>query len=125
MAAIVALIMGLSAFGWLTDPLAAAEGLGMPLLDGIGRSTQVGDFSAFFLGTTIFCVLGIVRQEAHWLYSAAIILGLAAVLRSLAWVAHGAPFATTFIVAEIFMTALLITGGLLMQRQAGASNEAP
>ena len=121
LAGLVAVVMGLSALGWLTDPLTAAEGLGMPLLDGVGRSTQIGDFSAFFLGTTLLCVLGAWRQEAQWLYSAAIILGLAALLRTLAWVLHGAPFATTFIVAELIMTALLITGSVLMQKRSSAA----
>ena len=74
LAGLVALLMGITAVGWLTDPASAAEGLGMPLLDGIGRSTQVGDFSAFFVGVTTFCVLGILRSQPIWLLSAAMSL---------------------------------------------------
>ncbi len=126
MAGLVALLMGITAVGWLTDPASAAEGLGMPLLDGIGRSTQVGDFSAFFVGVTTFCVLGILRNQPVWLLSAAIILGLAAVMRTFAWLFHGAAFATAPIVVEVVTTALLIGAAYLMNRSTaedGAATE--
>ena len=116
LAGLVALLMGASAVQWLVNPAGAAEGLGMPLLDGFGRSTQIGDFSAFFVGVTIFCVLGAIKQQVTWLYSAAIILGLAALLRTLAWAAHGADFATPAIVAEVVMTVLLIVSATLMNK---------
>ena len=123
LAGLVALLMGITAVGWLTDPASAAEGLGMPLLDGIGRSTQVGDFSAFFVGVTSFCVLGILRNQPIWLLSAAIILGLAAVMRTLAWLVHGADFATAPIVVEVVTTVMLVGAAYLMRR-AGDSGAA-
>lgn len=126
MAGLVALLMGITAVGWLTDPASAAEGLGMPLLDGVGRSTQVGDFSAFFVGVTTFCVLGILRNQPVWLLSAAIILGLAAVMRTFAWLIHGAAFATAPIVVEVVTAALLIGAAYLMNRSTaddGAATE--
>ena len=46
---LVAALLATTAISWLFDPTAAAAGLGMPYLEGIGRSTQVGDFSAFFV----------------------------------------------------------------------------
>jgi len=116
LAGLVALLMGISAVRWLVDPAGAAEGLGMSLLDGFGRSTQVGDISAFFVGVTIFCVLGIIKQQAIWLFSAATLLGLAAVLRTLAWAAHGADFATSAIVAEVVMTVLLVVSSIIMNK---------
>ena len=120
LAGLVGLLMGVTALGWLTDPASAAQGLGMPLLDGIGRSTQIGDFSAFFIGITIFCVLGIVKQQSTWLISAAIILGLAAIMRTLAWAVHGAAFATVPITVEIVTTALLIVSAILMNKAANS-----
>ncbi len=123
MAGLVALLMGITAIGWLTDPASAAEGLGMPLLDGVGRSTQVGDFSAFFVGVTTFCVLGILRNQPVWLLSAAIILGLAAVMRTMAWLVHGAAFATAPIVVEVVTTAMLLGAAYLMNRGAKAAPE--
>ena len=120
LAGLVGLLMGVTALGWLTDPASAAQGLGMPLLDGIGRSTQIGDFSAFFIGITIFCVLGIVKQQSPWIISAAIILGLAAIMRTLAWAVHGAAFATVPITVEVVTTVLLIVSAILMNKAANS-----
>lgn len=100
-------MFGLQALGWIFDPARAAEGLGMPLLDGLARSTQVGDFSAFFVSLSVLILLGAVQQRAHWLWAGALMLGSAAVLRTLAWAAHGADLATTFIAIELAFAALL------------------
>ena len=82
---------------WWLQPATAAEMLGASLLDGTGRSTQIGDFSSFFFSVTLFCFLGAYLKQAQWLISGAIILGSAVLFRSLAWIAHGADFATDFI----------------------------
>ena len=42
------LIFLTQAYSWVTNPSEASNGLGMLYLDGVGRSTQIGDFSAFF-----------------------------------------------------------------------------
>ena len=44
---LVGLLMAVITLGWLADPSSAAANLGMPLLDGLGRSTQIGDFLRF------------------------------------------------------------------------------
>ncbi|XOV89743.1 MAG: hypothetical protein ACFHX7_07625 [Pseudomonadota bacterium] len=102
--------------GFLLSPEQAAASLGMPLLDGLGRSTQIGDFGAFFLGITIFVLVGAYRSTSHWLYAGAIMLGLAAVIRTWAWVMHGADLATVFIGVEVVLAGWLVTAGLLMDR---------
>jgi hypothetical protein len=53
------------AYGWITNPSEAAKGLGMPLLDDIGRSTQIGDFSAFFIGVGLFSLLGALTNKVN------------------------------------------------------------
>ena len=37
---LVGLLMLVTAVGWITDPASAAAGLGMPLLDGLGRTAS-------------------------------------------------------------------------------------
>ena len=93
--------------GWLLLPASAAEGLGMPLLDGLGRSTQIGDFAAFFLVGGITMLLGSRPGRARWLRFPAALIGGAAVTRSLAWLLHGADFAALFITVEIGTFVLL------------------
>jgi hypothetical protein len=92
---------------WLLAPARAAESLGMPLLDGLGRSTQIGDFAAFFLAAGIAMLAGSRPGRAEALAFPALLLGLAAGTRTLAWLLHGADFATTFIVVEV-VTALVL-----------------
>jgi len=115
LACVVALLLGSLALGRLFDPATAAANLGMPLLDGIGRSTQVGDLTALFVSGSALCLLGAIRQETPWLYSAALILGSTALFRTTAWVFHGAAFATMSIVAELVMMGMLIGSALLMR----------
>ncbi|MEE3165636.1 MAG: hypothetical protein VX241_03680, partial [Pseudomonadota bacterium] len=59
-----------TAYGWITDPSEAAKGLGMPLLEGIGRSTQIGDFSAFFIGVGLFSLIGALTNKVTYVYCA-------------------------------------------------------
>ncbi len=105
-------------FGWLTNPAVAAEGLGMPLLDGVGRSTQIGDMGSFFMGVGIMITLGVVTLRSTWFYAAALLLGGTAVIRTLAWAVHDAPFTTQFIVIEVVVAALLIFVGTRFEGEA-------
>lgn len=105
---LVGVFFSLQALQWIFLPEAAAEGLGMPLLDGVGRSTQVGDMTAFFLGVAAMIGIGVLRQRRTWLHAASLLLGGAAVGRTLAWAVHGADFATQFIAAEVIMVGMLL-----------------
>ncbi len=92
---------------FLFSPEKAAKGLGMPLLEGIGRSTQVGDISGVFLTIAILCGIGIAQQSPHGPRAAGILLATIAVARILAWAVAGAAFATVPIAVEV------VTAGIL------------
>jgi hypothetical protein len=96
----------LQGVGWLAAPERAAAGLAMPLLEGLGRSTQIGDFAAMFLTIGVTALLGARAGHARLLLVPAGVLAAAAVARSLAWALHGADFATTFIAVEALSAAL-------------------
>ncbi len=119
--ALPGVLMGISAVGWLVGPKGAAEGLGMPLLDGVARSTQIGDMTAFFTGLCAMVLLGAIRKNATWLAAAAIVLGGAAIFRTTAWMFHGADLATQFIVPELVLTAILSFGVYRYSRAAQPS----
>ena len=110
-AGLIGALMAATAWGWLLDPETAAGNLGMTYMDGIGRSTLVGDMSAFFVFLVAMCVMGAITKVGHYLHSAGLLLLLAAFFRTLAWVVHGAGFATTFIVLEVVCAALLFVSG--------------
>jgi hypothetical protein len=90
----------------------------MTYLDGIGRSTQVGDFSAFFVFLVIMCVMGVITQTGHYLRSAGLLLLLTAIFRTTAWALYSAELATTFIVAELVMAGLLFFSASRIGQQA-------
>lgn len=98
----------LQGIAWLLDPARVAAGLGMPLLDGLARSTQVGDLSAFFLVAGVTMLLGSAPGRARLLYVPAGLIGGAAVTRTVAWALHGAAFATLFITIEVIVGVVLL-----------------
>jgi hypothetical protein len=104
-AAVLFLVVGLR---WLVNPDGIVPGFGVVLDDGLGRSTQVGIFSAFFL-TLGFCVLmALVSGRRVWYYPPAMLLLLTATGRLLSWVAHDAAFALGLIGIEVVVAALLL-----------------
>jgi hypothetical protein len=103
---------------WLIDPTAAAATIGMPLLDGMARSSQIGDIGAFFLATGSMLLLGIVTLQRIWLYCAAMLLGSAALFRVLAWVTQEAALALQLIAVEVIVTALALAVAGLQRRDA-------
>ena len=114
---IVGLFMLWTCLGWLMDPATAAAGLAMPLLEGMGGNTQIGDFTSFFFTAGLFACIGAYRAEYAWLYASISLLGSAAIFRSLAVVAHGSDPLTMAIIFEIIMTAILILSVFLMKKE--------
>jgi len=100
----------LQGVGWLIAPDRAAGALGMPVLDGLGRSTQFGDFAAFFLTAGVTILAGSRPGRGRLLYVPAGLLASAAFGRIVAWALHGAAFATTFILVELVASLLLLVG---------------
>jgi hypothetical protein len=93
---------------WVAPTFVAGE-LGMPLLDGLGRSTQIADIAALFLAMGGCIAVGLVTRNRMWLAPSALILGLASTGRVLAWAVHGASFATLEISVEVFFTVVLVS----------------
>lgn len=117
---IITTLMGvfftLQGVGWIVAPQRAAVNLGMPVLDGLARSTQFGDFAAFFLVLGLGVLAGSVGGGARRLYFPAALLIGASVCRTIAWAAHGADFAGAFIGVELVSGIVL----LVAARQGGA-----
>lgn len=95
-------------FRWLVAPARVAKSLGMPLLEGLGRSSQIGDFGAFFTAGGIMILTGAIRQKRPWLYAPAMMFCFAALFRTLSWLIQGAAFAGSLIAVELVLTALLL-----------------
>ena len=93
---------------WLVDPAAAAAQFGMPLLDGLGRSSQIGDMSSFFLTLGVLILIALISAKRVWYYPPVMLLFFTAMARILAWLVHGAALAVAMIAAEVIIACLLL-----------------
>ena len=93
---------------WLVDPAGVAPSLGLTLETGYGLSSQVADLSAFFLVTGLSILIAVVTRIRSWFYPPVMLLLIAASGRLIAWLAHGAAFATQAIALEVVVAALLL-----------------
>jgi hypothetical protein len=114
LAYLVSLLLLSIAVTWMIDPSKAAGDLGMPLLDGVGRSTQVGDLAAFFAVAGIFGLWGLISKNRFLLYAPAALVGFAALFRTLAFLLHDAALATQ-IGPEIVMLVIYILASRKLQ----------
>ena len=99
------LLLGL---GWWVHPGPAADLLGATLLEGTGRSTQIGDSAAFFIGSGALLTWGAIRCNATLLIVGGSLIGLVAPGRIISAAVHGGAWTSNEIVAEcvIFLIAL-------------------
>ncbi len=105
--AILFLSMGIR---WLVNPEGIAPQLGLTIETGAGLSSQIGDFSSFFLVLGLSILLGLVTGKRVWFYPAAMLLLIAAAGRLIAWIVHGAALVPQAIVFEIVVALLVLAG---------------
>ena len=111
---VIAVVFMLIGLRWAIAPAGVVAEFGMPLLDGLGRSTQIGDIGAIFIAGSSMVMIGMKSKNATWLYAPALLMATIAVMRTVAWGAHGATFATTQITVEVITTVLLIVAAKRM-----------
>jgi hypothetical protein len=93
---------------WAVAPEGMAKELGMPLLEGMGLSTQIGDLGSFFLTCGLLGLIGVFKENRDFLYAAAMLLGGTAVFRLLAWGVYDASLAVPQIAVEVVSAGLLV-----------------
>ena len=108
------LVIGLR---WAIDPSSAASDLGMTLLSGVGRSSQIGDVGALFLSMGSMILIALTTGQRSWFYAPALMLSLIAVLRILAWLLHGAALTLDMIILEVIVASLLLLSSSRLSRE--------
>lgn len=121
---LIGLLSFVTAMQFAFLPARAAGRLGMPVLEGVGASTQLGDIGAIFLAVAVLIGLAQRPGQAGLLLAPAILLGSAAVMRTLVFLAGHAPFATQFVVAEVVMAVLLFASARARQDEVRNENVA-
>lgn len=99
---------------WLVDPAGVAPTLGLSLQTGLGLSSQIGDFSGFFLVAGLSILIAVVTRVRTWYYPPIMLLLIAASGRLVAWVAHGASFAAEQIIFEVVIAVLLLIASRIL-----------
>ena len=99
---------------WWLQPATAAEMLGASLLDGTGRSTQIGDSGAFFVGAGVLLALGAIRNYATLVISGGLLVGLVIPGRVLSATTHGGAWTPNEIAGEcvVLIVALLTAAAI-------------
>lgn len=102
---------------WIIAPANIAAQLGMPLLEGVGLSTQIGDMGSFFITVGAMSIIGAVSQTRHWFYAPSMLLLVAALFRTLSTAIYGAPFVLPAIVVEVSVGLFLIFAGSRISKE--------
>ena len=110
-AGLVGILFFLNGLQWIISPANVAESLGMPLLEGVGLSTQIGDLGSCFITVGAMTLIGAITTTRHWFYAPSILLLVAALYRTLSTVLYGAPFVMSAILVEVVVGLFLIFAG--------------
>ena len=100
------LLFTLTGVQWWVMPDAVAPQFGLTLDTGLGLSSQIGDMSAFFLLLGFCAFMALVTRSGVWYTPAIALLVLTAIGRIIAWVVHGAAFATDQIALELLVAVI-------------------
>jgi len=110
-AGLVGILFFLNGLQWIISPANVAESLGMPLLEGVGLSTQIGDLGSFFITVGAMTFIGAISTTRHWFYAPSMLLLVAALYRTLSTLLYGAPFVMSAIVVEVSVGLFLMFAG--------------
>ena len=110
---ILGLVLAIIALRWILSPEYSANALGMVLLDGAGKNTQIRDFTALFASTSIFCFLSITTRQYQWIFSSGIVFSLIALISVLASQLHDAPLTYSSLIAEIIFAVMAFTSAFI------------
>ena len=105
---LIGILFFLNGLQWIISPANVAESLGMPLLEGVGLSTQIGDLGSFFITVGAMTLIGAITTTRHWFYAPSMLLLVAALYRTLSTLLYGAPFVMSAIVVEVVVGLFLI-----------------
>lgn len=103
---------------WLVAPGDVAATLGLGLGEGLGRSSQIGDMSGFFLVLGICMLIALITQRRTWYFPPIMLLGIAASGRIIAWLIHDAALAVPQIMVELIVACIVfVASSRLSQEQ--------
>jgi hypothetical protein len=110
---------------WVVTPASMAMDLNMPMMDGVARSSQIGDLGALFSSAGLFILIGVVTSKRTWLYAGAIIVAMVATFRSSAWLLHDAELASQPITVALVSLAVVLALAAKLKFDESRATPAP
>jgi len=106
---------------WWLAPATEAEVRGASLLEGTGRSTQIGDSGAFFIGAGGLLALGAIKNHEALVISGGLLVGLVIPGRVLSATTHGGAWTPDEIAGECIVMILALLTALAINKQNAKS----
>jgi len=98
---------------WIFTPKFAAEQLYMDFLEGYGRNTQIRDFTALFLATSIMSFISFFTKQHQWIFCTGIVYLLAGIFNITASFNHEAPIVFSALVSEVIFCSMAFISAFL------------
>ena len=112
LSSVLGVVLLLIALQWIFMPASAAESLGMLFLEGDGRNTQIRDFTAFFLASSIMCFLSLSSKKYEFIFCCGLVYIFAAIFNVISSIYHGAPLGLSSLISEIVFTSMAYIAAL-------------
>jgi hypothetical protein len=93
---------------WLVAPAGIAPDFGLTLAEGVGRSSQIGDMTGYFLTLGSCMLLALISERRIWFYPPMMLLAVTALGRIVAWLLHDASLASSQITLEVVVAVILL-----------------
>ncbi|MDB9926560.1 hypothetical protein OAD15_05455 [Hyphomicrobiales bacterium] len=104
--------------GWILSPAETATDFGFIFneLNNHAQNTLIRDFTAFFLGISIMCIIGALRMKYIWLAAPALIFLIVIVSHIIASIIHNTGFMDVFF-GEVLLFLTCSLGSYLIYKQ--------
>jgi hypothetical protein len=106
---IIGVFLGITAVNWMFNPSNAAMDLGMDLLTGMGRNTQIGDMTAFFTTGSLFILLGVFKNRPDFLVVPAFLMVSAAFFRLTSGAFYDSDIVVEAVIFEVLSALILFS----------------
>ena len=108
---------------WLVAPAEVAPSFGLTLSEGIGLSSQVGDLASFFITLGSCMLIALITELRSWYYPPMMLLAIAAIGRTIAWLLHDATLAVSQIMIEVTVALILLLASRHLPQETSARDQ--
>ena len=113
LSAFLGLVLLLMAVLWIFTPKFAAGQLYMDFLEGYGRNTQIRDFTALFLATSIMSFMSFFTKQHQWVFCTGLVYLIACIFNITASINHYAPIVFSALLTEITFCSMAFISAFL------------